>query len=84
MRPRDLFGIAVRVLALWYWTQSVYWAWWALVKSINPRLGNLNIQVGEDVATAVLYALLGFVLFLAARQLTWIAYGDMPTADTND
>jgi hypothetical protein len=81
MRPRELFGVGVRVLAVWYWTQSAYWAYFAFIKWLDIGLGNPKIASREDVAYAILNGLTGVVLMAGARALAWLAYGDAPKAD---
>lgn len=75
MRPRDLFGVAVRVIGLWSLTQAVYWFFWAAVKSHAPSLGNPNISVPEDMAYATLYLLLGGLMIFLADPIVWLVYG---------
>ena len=78
MRLRDLFGAAVRLLGLWFWTQAAYWGYFALLKVHSASLGNPNIPQAEDIAYAVLYTLLGSFLFAGANGIVWLAYGDAP------
>lgn len=75
---RGFFDAGVRLLAVWFCTQAAYWAYWAAVKSAGTALGNPQVPVREDIASASLYLLLGLFLFVGARALTWLAYGDAP------
>jgi len=81
MRPRDLFGVGVRILAIWFWTQALYWGYFALVKTWGIGLGNPKISPREDAAYAIFYALLGVMLMAGARALVWVGYGDAPKQD---
>jgi hypothetical protein len=78
MKPRDIFGIAIRIFGFWFLTQSGYWGYWALVKSANPDAGNQHISVQEDIASAILYVLLTILTIGGARVWIWLAYGDGP------
>ena len=82
MRSRELFGVGVRILAVWFWSQAAYWGYFAFIKSLGNGLGNPNISAREDVAYMVLYAILGTALMSGARALVWLAYGDAPRSDT--
>jgi hypothetical protein len=81
MRPRELFGVGVRILAVWFWTQACYWGYWSAVKSLQIGLGNPKVSAREDGAEMIFAAGLGIVLMLAARILVWLAYGDAPKSD---
>jgi hypothetical protein len=78
MSARGFFDAGVRLLAVWFFTQAVYWAYWATLKSTGTGLGNPQIPSREDIAYATLNLLLGLFLFVGARALTWLAYGDAP------
>jgi hypothetical protein len=77
---RGFFDAGVRLLAVWFFIQAAYWVYWAAVKSAGTGLGNPQVPVREDIASATLYLLLGLFLFVSARALTWLAYGDAPQA----
>ena len=62
MRPRELFGVGVRILAVWFWTQAAYWGYWAAVKSAGTGMGNPEIPPREDMGYMFFYAVLGFAL----------------------
>ena len=81
MRPRDLFGVSVRVLAVWFWTQGAYFGYYALVKGMGAGIGNASVSPREDTAYMIFYVILGIVLMLGARALVWLAYGDAPKFD---
>jgi hypothetical protein len=83
MRPRDLFGVGVRILAVWFWTQTAYWGYFDFIKSLGNGLGNPNISAREDAAYMILNGILGIVLMAGARVLVWIAYGDAPKSDAS-
>ena len=77
MRPRELFGAAVRVIGFWFLTQSAYWFYWAVMKT-HTSLGNPNISASEDAAYGAVYLLLGVFILAAADPIVWIFYGLPP------
>jgi hypothetical protein len=84
MRPRELFGVGVRLLAVWFLTQAIYWGYWEAVKGLDDGLGNPAISAREDGAYMIVYGLLGIALMTGARALVWLAYGDAPKSpDSN-
>jgi|HubBroStandDraft_6_1064221.scaffolds.fasta_scaffold470294_1 hypothetical protein len=78
MSARGFFNAGVRLLAVWFWTQAAYWAYWATLKAFGTGLGNPAVPSREDVAVASLNLFLGLFLFVGARALTWLAFGDAP------
>jgi hypothetical protein len=82
MRPRDLFGVGIRILAVWYWGQTSYYGAYAISKTAGYVVGNPEISAREDAIFMIAYAIMGTVLWVAARTLVWLAYGDAPKADT--
>jgi len=72
--PRALFGVAIRVLGIWFLTEAAYSAFWAVLKA-KTAIGNANISSGEHAAFAFFWALLGLFLLCAADPLVWLAYG---------
>jgi len=83
MRPRELFGVGIRVLAIWFWCEAFYWGYFAVAKSIDVTLGNPKIPTREEVSSMLLNAILGTVLMVGARALVWLAYGDAPKAEAS-
>ena len=47
MRPRELFGVGVRILAVWFWTQAAYWGYWSVMKSAFEGMGNPAVSARE-------------------------------------
>jgi hypothetical protein len=75
MPPRALFGVAIRILAVWFFTQGAYWCFWAAVKQSVPSLGNPTISVETDLVSAAFYLAVGAVLMFLADPIAWRAYG---------
>lgn len=84
MRPRELFGVAIRVLAVWCWTQAAYYGFLSFLKSVGTAPAN-SYPVQEDISVAMFYVILGGFLMAGVRALVWLAYGDAPkgTFDTD-
>lgn len=74
MKPRELFGVGVRILAVWFFTQAGVYSYVALIKSLG--VGNAKAAAITDVAYVIMYALLGIVLMATARWWAWVAYGE--------
>jgi len=81
MRPRELFGVGVRILAVWFWTQAAYWGYWVVMKSLDIGVGNPKVSAREDLGEMLFYVVLGVALMAGARFLVWLAYGDAPKQD---
>jgi hypothetical protein len=75
MRPRELFGVGVRLLAVWFWTIAVYYGFLALLKSVGTAPTN-SYPVPEDISMMVFNVLVGAFLMRGAPALIWLAYGD--------
>jgi len=84
MKPRELFGVAVRVIGFWFLTQAFYWFFWFAVKAHDPHAGNPNIPNAEDLESATLYILLGGVTLLLADLIVWAIYGLPPRPASSD
>lgn len=74
MRARDLFGVGVRLMGVWFFTDALYWAFFAAVKS-GGGPGNPRLSVAQDTAEAVIYVLTGAFLLLMADWLVRALYG---------
>jgi hypothetical protein len=75
MSARELFGVGLRLIGVWFWTQAAYWAFWAYLKNAQTGLGNPSIPAREDLAYACLYLLLGTALFVGCSWFVWLGYG---------
>jgi hypothetical protein len=78
MRPRELFGVGVRILAVWSWTQAAYTGFWGLLKSFGNSGSGSALTPHADFSLMIFYVLLGAFLMGGARALVWLAYGDAP------
>jgi hypothetical protein len=81
MRPRELFGVGVRILAVWFWTQAAYLGYLAAVKSSGTGFGHPTVPPRSDLALMIFNALVGIALMAGARAFVWLAYGDAPEAE---
>ena len=80
MRARELFGVGVRILAVWFWTLAAYYGFWAFLNSVGTAPPN-NLTTREDFSFMIFYVLVGVFLMGGARALIWLAYGDFPMTD---
>jgi hypothetical protein len=74
MRPRDLFGVAVRVMGLWFLTQSAYRAFWAIWKT-GGGVGNPRVPVGEDMGECLQSLIVAAALLIFADFIVLGLYG---------
>lgn len=84
MKPRDLFGVAVRVIGLWFLTQNLYWFLWAAFKSSDTSFGNRAVSPHEDIAYGIIYLILGAILIVCADPIVWAVYGFPPKPKSSD
>lgn len=78
MKPRELFGLAVRVLGLWFLTQSFYYFLLAALKANDPHVLTRGISPHEDMAYGIPFLVLSALLLLCADPIVWIVYGLPP------
>lgn len=77
MRPRDWFGVAVRVLGLWFFTEAAERLYWVILKT-DFGLGNPEITVKQEGMHAAFYCLLALILLFLADPIVWLVYGLPP------
>jgi len=85
MRPRDLFGVGIRLIGLYFLSQAFYWGFWLIAKTqTHGALGNPKISAGEDAAYALLYLVLGLLLMVLADHIVLICYGPQRVASDSN
>jgi hypothetical protein len=77
MRPRDLFGVAVRVIGLWEIIDGTYSAFWGVLK-YHTGVGSADIKPTDHYAFGIYYAAVGLLLLLFADPIVWLVYGLPP------
>lgn len=82
-RPRDLFGVGVRLIGIWLLYQALYWGFFAFWKNAGGP-GNPNVSIGEDVAVFLLNLIGGTALLLLADSIVRIVYGPQIRAVLTD
>jgi hypothetical protein len=82
MKARELFGVGVRLMSVWFLSQAFHWSVWAYLKNAQTGLGNPAISAREDITYACLYLILGTALFVGCNALVVLAYGAPSTAET--
>ena len=87
MRPRDLFGVAVRAIGIWWLTQGLYWLYYAYWRYRGGSTAYPGVPFEADIGMSLGYLILGTVLFIFADHIVRVAYGPqlrtVPT-DTDD
>ncbi|HEX3665012.1 MAG TPA: hypothetical protein VHU23_07255 [Rhizomicrobium sp.] len=76
MRPRELFGVGVRLLAVWFWTLAAYNGFWCMLKSLGNGAANSQLTIRQEISFMIFYVLVGVFLMSGARGLIWLAYSD--------
>ena len=77
MRPRELFGVIVRVMGFWFLTYSAYYALW-IVWRLHGGEGDKYITVGQLEGDALIDMVRGLAILLLADPIVWIFYGLPP------
>jgi|tagenome__1003787_1003787.scaffolds.fasta_scaffold19780056_3 hypothetical protein len=76
MRPRDLFGVGIRLMGVYFFTQAIYWGFWAVSKAeTHGVIGNPNVSVAENSAYALIYLVSSLLLLFLADHIVLVCYG---------
>jgi hypothetical protein len=73
MKPRDLFGVAIRAFAIWLLYMASYDFFVALVKT-NAHIFS-NVPAWEDLVFACYYLIAGLLLMVFADFIVKAVYG---------
>jgi hypothetical protein len=73
MQPRDLFGVALRVLGIWFLSEAGYRGVYLLLKLLD-RFSN-NVPTTADKLLVGFYLLLALVLLTGANGIVRLCYG---------
>jgi hypothetical protein len=68
-----LFGVAIRALALWFFTDAFYWGYVAFWK--NTTVTATNVTLAMDVREGVERLIVGVVLMIFADHIVKVVYG---------
>jgi hypothetical protein len=74
MRPRDLFGVALRVLGVWFLYDACYAGLYLVMKEADMQL-NSQVSVTQDKLLVGFYLALAFVLLVLANRIVALCYG---------
>ena len=77
MRPRDWFGVAVRVIGLWFLAQAAHSALWFVWRTQGGE-GDKFVPTGEHAGAALISFVVGLTIWLMADPITWVFYGLPP------
>ena len=73
MRPRDLFGVGLRVLGIWFLSDAGYRSVFLLMK-LQARYSN-DVPATADKLLIGFYLLLALVLLAGANSIIKLCYG---------
>ena len=74
MRPRDLFGVALRVLGVWFLYDACYAGLYLAMKESDMQLSS-QVSVTQDKLLVGFYLALAFVLLVLANRIVALCYG---------
>jgi hypothetical protein len=74
MRPRDLFGVALRVLGVWFLYDAFNAGLYLAMKEANLPL-NSQVSMTQDKLLVGFYLALAFVLLILANRIVALCYG---------
>jgi len=74
MQARDLFGVALRVLGVWFLIQAGSYAVFTVLK-LAGGLTTSSVPISEDKIFCGLYLLLALVLLAGTEKIVNLLYG---------
>ena len=74
MRPRDLFGVGLRLLGVWFVYDACYAGLYLSMKQANLPL-NSQVSVTQDKLLIGFYLALAFVLLILTDKIVTLCYG---------
>jgi hypothetical protein len=74
MRPRDLFGVALRVLGVWFVYMAAYAALYVAMKESTMAI-NSQVSATQDKLLVGFYLALAFILLVLPNHIAALCYG---------
>jgi hypothetical protein len=74
MRPRDLFGVALRVPGVWFVTMAAYAALFLTMKESAMAI-NSQVSATQDKLLVGFYLALAFILLVLPNHIVALCYG---------
>ena len=74
MRPRDLFGVALRVLGVWFVYMAAYAALYVAMKESTMAI-NSQVSATQDKLLVGFYLALAFILLVLPNHVVTLCYG---------
>jgi hypothetical protein len=74
MRPRDLFGVALRVLGVWFVYLAAYAALYVAMKESSMAI-NSQVSATQDKLLVGFYLALAFILLVLPNHIVALCYG---------
>jgi hypothetical protein len=74
MRARDLFGVGLRLMGVWFFYNASYAGLYLFMKEQNLPL-NSQVSMTQDKLLVGFYLALAFVLLILADRIVALCYG---------
>ena len=74
MKPRDLFGVALRVLGVWFVYMAAYAALYVAMKESAMAI-NSQVSATQDKLLVGFYLALAFILLVLPNHIVALCYG---------
>lgn len=74
MRARDLFGVGLRLMGVWFLYNACYAGLYLGMKQVDLPL-NSQVSMTQDKLLVAFYLALGFVLLVLANRIVALCYG---------
>jgi hypothetical protein len=74
MHPRDIFGVALRVLGVWFVYDACYAGLYLVMKQVDLPL-NSQVSMTQDKLLVGFYLALAFVLLILTNRIVALCYG---------
>lgn len=74
MRARDLFGVGLRLMGVWFLYNASYAGFYLGMKQANLPL-NSQVSMTQDKLLVAFYLTLGFILLVLANKIVALCYG---------
>ena len=80
MRPRELFGVVLRVLGIWFLTRGAYYTFFTVLKSAGVPTSS-EVPVTEDKLIAAFYFVIGLIILILGDHIVRLIYGPLSNTE---
>ena len=74
MKPRDLFGVALRLLGVWFLYDAAYAGLYLGMKEAALQV-NSQVSMPQDKLLVAFYLALAFILLIQTDKIVALCYG---------